>query len=77
MQLWCPTTKVLLVLPCSQEEYDELLKYAVVIPEYNPTNLRSRLADTRGAFSREDDIVTIQASQQSALIHGEWPLEFV
>ena len=29
MQLWCPTSKVLLVLPCSREEYiyDKLLKY--------------------------------------------------
>ena len=31
MKLWCPTTKVLLVLPCSQEEYDELLNSAVLL----------------------------------------------
>ena len=34
MQLWCPTTKVQLVLPCLQEEYDKLLKYAVVVSDY-------------------------------------------
>ena len=34
MQLWCPTTKVQLVLPCSQEEYDKVLKYAVVVSDY-------------------------------------------
>ncbi|XP_076453730.1 centrosomal protein POC5-like isoform X2 [Babylonia areolata] len=45
-----------------QEEYDELLKYAVVVPDYNPKDIRSRLTDTKGFFGRQDDILTLRAS---------------
>ncbi|XP_070178405.1 centrosomal protein POC5-like isoform X1 [Littorina saxatilis] len=51
-----------------QEEYDELLKYAVVVPEYNPREVRGKLSDTRGIFnSRDEDIITVGASQQAAM----------
>ena len=33
-----------------QEEYDELLKYAVVVPTYDPRQLPKSLKDLRGSF---------------------------
>ena len=49
MKLWCPTTKILLVLPCSQEEYNKLLKYAVVVSEYKLSRSSTIVMFTGGA----------------------------
>lgn len=56
-----------------QEEYDELLKYAVVVPDFNPQDhLRSRPYDGfsgRGAINQENDIITITGhSARSSLV---------
>ena len=54
-----------------QEEYDELLKYAVVVPDYNPNEVRSKLSDSRGVFNQEGEIITVRASTHPGLIHGK------
>ena len=33
-----------------QDEYDELLKYAMVMPTYDPNKLPKTMADLRGSF---------------------------
>ncbi len=33
-----------------QEEYDELLQFAVVVPSYKPETLPKTLSDLRGSF---------------------------
>ncbi|KAL8586266.1 hypothetical protein ACOMHN_003781 [Nucella lapillus] len=38
-----------------QEEYDELLKYAVVVPAYNPRDVHGKLTDTRQFFNKQND----------------------
>ena len=34
----------------TQEEYEELLKYAVIVPTYDPQTLPKTLQDLRGSF---------------------------
>ena len=34
-----------------QEEYEELLKYAVVVPTFDPTSVPQTLTDVKGSFN--------------------------
>lgn len=53
-----------------QEEYDELLKYAVVVPTYDPRGMGGTLADARRMQdmdqATEDGIITVNARQQTS-----------
>lgn len=46
-----------------QDEYDELLKFAVVVPKYDPSHLAQTLTDTKDSF--------MQASYRSATRRNE------
>jgi centrosomal protein POC5 len=36
-----------------QDEYDELLRYAVVVPSYDPSSLPAKIIDSKGSFSEK------------------------
>ncbi|XP_013387505.1 centrosomal protein POC5-like [Lingula anatina] len=42
-----------------QDEYDELLKYAVVVPKFDPSTLPQTLADIRESFPQRREMPTI------------------
>lgn len=63
-------------LLCFQEEYDELLKYAVVVPKCDPSKMPQTLTTIRGALENasEEGIITIKARPQKGLFSIFLPL---
>ena len=43
-----------------QEEYDELLRFAVVVPSFDPNHLPKALQDMRGSFPQSSNNQTQQ-----------------
>ena len=39
-----------------QDEYDELLKFAVVVPQYDPSSMQQTLTDTRDSFYQKNGV---------------------
>ncbi|XP_025084157.1 centrosomal protein POC5-like isoform X1 [Pomacea canaliculata] len=60
-----------------QEEYDELLKYAVVVPKCDPSKMPQTLTTIRGALENasEEGIITIKARPQKGRGVEEGPEE--
>ena len=47
-----------------QEEYEELLKYAVVVPTYDPRQMAQSFAQTRQTYPRPHPTSTQQADHE-------------
>ena len=56
---------------CSfQEEYEELLKYAVVVPSYDPQKIPLRLADAREPFSQPTTETLVKVDRGNATYYA-------
>jgi hypothetical protein len=55
-----------------QDEYDELLRFAVVVPSYNPSSIPRTLQDFRGSFPVvNNNSQTLQSNDVVPDVHNE------
>ena len=45
-----------------QDEYEELLKYAVVVPEYDPSSIQHTLTDAKDSFYQKKGVLLLQGN---------------
>ena len=45
-----------------QDEYEELLKYAVVVPEYDPSSIQQTLTDAKDSFYQKKNVLHFQGN---------------
>ena len=45
-----------------QDEYEELLKYAVVVPEYDPSSIQHTLTDAKDSFYQKKNVLHFQGN---------------